>query len=257
MKRRYVVTGAASGVGAAAVRILNEAGHDVVGVDLDRADVTADLATADGRERLVEQVDAMCGGVVDGVIACAGVLQETPLAVRVNFFGAVATLEGLLPFLTRSDAPRAVAVSSITSIVPRIDELVAACLALDEAGACTIAEREQSEYFPGNSRVYASTKFALSRWIKRIAVQADWAGAGVLLNAVAPCGINTPMAQRHQSPDVERRAKEFSALGRAYAEPDEVAALLVFLASPANALMVGQTVYADAGFEAKSRPDVV
>ena len=256
-QRTYVVTGAASGVGAEAVRLLRQSGHRVFGVDLHDVEIVADLADEDGRQRFVKEVEVASGGVVDGVIACAGVLQETPLAVRVNFFGAVATLDGMRPLLSKSAAPRAVAVSSITSIVPRIDELVSACLNVDETDACAIAEREKSDYYPGNSRIYASTKFALSRWVKRRAVQPEWAGAGILLNAVAPFSIDTPMAQKYKSPDVERMSTKFSALGRPYTQPDEVAEVLVFLASPANSLMVGQTVYADAGFEAKARPEFI
>ena len=49
--RTYVVSGAASGIGAATTALLREQGHRVVTVDLRDADVVADLSTADGPGR--------------------------------------------------------------------------------------------------------------------------------------------------------------------------------------------------------------
>ena len=44
MTRTYVITGAASGIGAATSKILKSAGHTVIGVDLENSDVNADLS---------------------------------------------------------------------------------------------------------------------------------------------------------------------------------------------------------------------
>ena len=49
MTRTYVITGAASGIGAATYRILNEAGNKVIGVDIHDSEVNADLSTSAGR----------------------------------------------------------------------------------------------------------------------------------------------------------------------------------------------------------------
>ncbi|MCY3636104.1 MAG: SDR family oxidoreductase [bacterium] len=256
-RRTYIITGAASGVGAATARQLQSGGHRVIGVDLHDAEIIADLAAPDGRDHLAAEATRLTDGVLDGVIACAGVLQETALAVRVNFFGAVSSIVATRALLDRAEAPRAVVVSSVTSIVPRIDDLVSACLELDEAEAIAIADRESSDYFPGNSRIYASTKYALSRWVKQTATRSEWAGSGILLNAVAPCAIATPMSEKYRSEEVDKMAVSAGAIGRPYAEPAEIASLLAWLASPANSLIVGQTVYIDGGFEAKARPEAI
>jgi hypothetical protein len=54
----------------------------------------------------------------DAVMAVAGVDIAGPPTVAINYYGAVATLEGLRPLLVKLPAPRAVAVSSITSVYP-------------------------------------------------------------------------------------------------------------------------------------------
>ena len=41
--------------------------------------------------------------------------------------------------------------------------------------------------------IYGTTKRAVSRWIRRESIKADWAGAGIPLNAVGPGIVETPM----------------------------------------------------------------
>src|SRR5437763_1130756 len=130
MDRTYVVTGAASGIGAATTSYLRERGSQVIACDLRDADVIADLTTSEGRAALVEGVKRLSGGRIDAIVANAGGgPAETSLSL--NFFGAVATLEGLRPLLESSPAPRAVVVSSIASFSPTDPVLLEACLSLD------------------------------------------------------------------------------------------------------------------------------
>ena len=56
MKRTYVVSGSASGIGAATAALLRDRGDRVVGVDLRDADVVADLSSARGRTAAVAGV---------------------------------------------------------------------------------------------------------------------------------------------------------------------------------------------------------
>ena len=73
MSRLVVVTGAASGIGAAVAAMLRARGDRVLGVDLKDAEVCADLSTAEGRASAVEAVlEQQSGGVVDGLVTCAG-----------------------------------------------------------------------------------------------------------------------------------------------------------------------------------------
>jgi NAD(P)-dependent dehydrogenase (short-subunit alcohol dehydrogenase family) len=136
--RTYAVTGAAAGIGAATAQYLRERGARVIACDLHNADIVGDLATGDGRAALVEGVTHLSGGRIDAIVANAGGgPPETMLSL--NFFGAVATLEGLRPLLEASPAPRAVMVSSIGSLAPNDPGLVEACLSEDECAATAAA----------------------------------------------------------------------------------------------------------------------
>lgn len=128
--RTILVTGAASGINAAVTAWLRDAGHRVITVDLCNADIDADLATADGRATMIAQAHGSAPEGLDGVVAGAGVtgFGNPALAVRVNYFGAVATLEGLRPLLARSSHPRAVAIVSTAARLPTSRGTVAACL---------------------------------------------------------------------------------------------------------------------------------
>ena len=99
MKRTYVVTGTASGIGAATADRLAGGSARVIRCDLHDADVVADLTTESGWGKLVADVETATGGVLDGVVAVAGIGDPDPSTVRLNYFGAVAVLEGLLPRL--------------------------------------------------------------------------------------------------------------------------------------------------------------
>lgn len=132
--RTYVVTGAASGIGAATTHCLRERGSRVIACDLHDADVIADLATSEGRAALVDGVTRLSGGSIDGIVANAGGgPAETMLAL--NFFGTVATLQGLRPLLKNSLAPRALMVSSIASLSPADPRIIETCLNMDEPAA--------------------------------------------------------------------------------------------------------------------------
>lgn len=250
MTRTYVVTGAASGMGRATAELLRARGDRVIGADLKDADVCADLASPDGRERMVTGVEAMSAGTIDGLIVCAGTSQRLPITVAINYFGAVATLAGLRPMLARGDRPRAVVITSYAAIMPIDEALVAAALDGDEAKALTLAEGKEV-------MIYTSSKAALARWCRAAAIGPEWAGQGILLNMVAPGMVDTPMiAHRlHDPAEFEALKRQLPLpLGR-YAQPGELAELIAFLAGPANSFLVGQQIFADGGTEAHARPD--
>ncbi len=253
MNRTYVVTGAASGIGAATTRYLREQGNRVIVCDLHDAEVIADLSTSEGRTQLVGGVTRLSGGKIDAIVANAGGgPAETMLAV--NFFGTVATLEGLRPLLKDSPAPRAVLVSSIASLSPSDPRILEACLGMDEPAA-SAAGREAIAAGKGPLDLYGSAKHALNRWCRRVAVKAEWAGAGIPLNVVAPGFIDTPAAAYILS-DPERRAAagQMVPLRVAYpARPEQMAAILAWCVSPENSLMTGQILFADGGFECLTR----
>jgi NAD(P)-dependent dehydrogenase (short-subunit alcohol dehydrogenase family) len=254
--RTYAVTGTGSGIGAATAAYLRGAGARVIDCDLRDAEVVGDLATTEGRRAVVEGVARACGGRLDGIVANAGGgPARTMLAL--NFFGALATLEGLRPLLGASAAPRAVAVASIAGLGPYDQALVEACLAGDEAAAGALAAPAVAD--SQTALLYASAKQALMRWCRRSAQTPAWAGEGVTLNAVAPGIIDTPAAGFVlDNPEMREQFARLSPLRGAYpGQPGQLAALLAWCVSPENALMTGQILCADGGFDCVARGEAV
>jgi NAD(P)-dependent dehydrogenase (short-subunit alcohol dehydrogenase family) len=247
--RTYVVTGAASGIGAAATAYLRAHGGRVVTCDVHEADVVGDLATPAGRSAMIDGVRRVSGGGVDAVIANAGG-GPIDTMLSLNFFGAVATLEGLRPLMAPSRAPRAVSVSSISSLAPVDQGLIDACLRLDEARALAAA-RDARAAGAGALDLYGCAKQALNRWSQRVAIEPAWAGAGIPLNVVALGVFDTPAAAYILS-DPDRRAEMggIVPLRGAYpGRPEAAAAVLAWLVSPENAMTTGQVVFVDGGAE--------
>ncbi len=246
MTRRYVITGAGSGIGAAAARLLRESGAEVVGIDLTGSDVTADLATPEGRRDAVEAV--LAAGPVDAVIASAGISAPSPLTVSVNYYGVTELLEALLPALGRSAAPRVAVVSSMSSVQPNSPQLVDALLSGTEAEARAIAEELAADPQAGGL-IYASTKRAISRWVREQSITPEWAGAGIPLNAVAPGIVTTPMTSELLASEQSTAFVDAVVpMPLNYHQPPEsIASLLIWLTSPENTHCAGQTIYCDGG----------
>ncbi|MEP7762893.1 SDR family NAD(P)-dependent oxidoreductase [Sanguibacter sp. 25GB23B1] len=253
--RTVVVTGSASGIGKALAETLAARGDRVVGVDLHDADITVDLTSPQGRSDLVRQVTDLTDGVVDAVVANAGLAHPTPATVAVNYFGTIATLDGLRPLLAASTAPRAVATGSMASIMPSDPELVDLCLTGDESGA--LARAQVLADTDGGSTIYSSTKVALARWVRRNAPTAEWAGAGIPLNAIAPGIVETPMVADLLATEEQRT--QMAALVpmplHGYMSAQVPADLLAWLVSTENTHLCGQVVFVDGGSDVVLRGD--
>ena len=125
-----LVTGGASGLGAATVRAVSVAGGTPLVLDLQQpADgvrgLTVDLSDTAAAEAAVEEIVAQAGGRLDGVVTAAGIdscgpLEDVPRpawerVVAVNLLGTAAVVRAALPHLRRSQG-RVVTVASTLGI---------------------------------------------------------------------------------------------------------------------------------------------
>jgi NAD(P)-dependent dehydrogenase (short-subunit alcohol dehydrogenase family) len=250
-----VITGSASGIGAAVKQRFEDEGFETIGVDLRNADIEADLSTVDGRAAAVEEILTRCGGTLDRLVLCAGLgssVTPASLICRVNYFGVVDVLDPLLPALTKGTDPSAVVMCSNSAQMADFgeDPFVLAMLDHDEAAACELIDKDENSIL-----AYMGSKNAVGRAVRRRA--ADWGHASVRLNAVCPGPVNTPLLKACiDDPKTGGAIASLSIpLGRR-GEPEDIAKTVWFLSSPEQAGWIhGSVLYVDGGNDAEIRPD--
>ena len=202
--RRALVTGGGSGLGAAAVERLRHDGLEVVALDLEGGDVTADVTYEDGLRGVAAEV-----GPVDVLVNSAGIvgpgvpLLETTAAqwrqvLDVNVLGTVAAMRVFVPPMCERGWGRVVNLASMAG----------------------------KDGNPGLS-AYSASKAAVIALTK--SVGKELATSGVLVNAIAPAVIATPM-NAATDPDVLAHITSLIPMKRV-GRPEEVAELVAFLAS--------------------------
>jgi len=142
-----------------------------------------------------------------------------------------------------------VAIGSVAGYNNPDEALVAACLSEDESKTRALAQgRTELD-------IYSATKTALARKCRALAVSAQWAGQGVLLNVVAPGLVETGMSRETFANPARRAAVAAQMpcpLGR-HAQAEEIASLALYLGGAENTFVTGQVIYADGGQEALQR----
>jgi NAD(P)-dependent dehydrogenase (short-subunit alcohol dehydrogenase family) len=252
-QQRTIVTGSASGMGAATVARLRASGQDVVGVDLHGAEIEADLGTPEGRRQVLAAVEG--GGGVDRAATFAGVSgfggRAGSTVVSIDYFGTVEVLEGLRPLLADGGGAAMAVSSNAATTAPGISaELVEACLDGDEPRARALADDI------GGPGAYAAAKLAIARWVRRQAPMPEWAGAGISLNAIAPGHVETALTQEMlEEPDARRVIERTPLPIGQPAQPEEIAALAALLLSDEGRFIVGSVVFIDGGTDAYFRAD--
>ncbi len=255
MARTYVITGTASGIAAATAKLLKAAGNTVIGVDIHDADIVADLSTKQGRLDAANKAIELSGGKIDAVIACAGLAHPIAKTVSVNYFGMTEFLDALAPTLAKSEAPRAVLISSMASLMPNDKALVDAMVADDEEKAVARAQELVDTGGGMEQLIYGSTKRAIARWVRRECIKPQWAGECIPLNAIGPGIVKTPMVADMIATEEARAAldSQVPMPCNYYLEPEDAAHLLIWLAGVENSHVTGQVIYIDGGSDAALR----
>lgn len=251
----YAVTGGSSGIGAKIVELLKEGGNEVINIDLKGGDISANLATKEGRDHAIQKVHEMCPDGLDGMICNAGVsgaCGNLQLIISLNYFGAIRMARGVYDLLKMKKGSCVVTTSNtISQGAGRMDIADLLNNIGDEERICNLVGRMDSSNLSVGNSIYVATKYALARFVRRIA--ASWAANGVRINAVAPGNVKTAMTATMN----EQAKAALNALPipmrygqEALMEPEEVASVIVFLASRQACGICGNVVFVDAGTDA-------
>jgi NAD(P)-dependent dehydrogenase (short-subunit alcohol dehydrogenase family) len=245
-----IVTGAGTGIGAAIARRLAAEGARVCLVGRRPEPLeevhrelpagssvvcVADVSDPADVERAVAAAVELGDGSLDIVVNNAGIgpfgsigdldLQEWHDAMAVNVTGPMLVIRAAIAHLKSSTGASVVNISSVAGRRP----------------------------FPGLA-AYSTTKAALIMLTQQAAV--DYGPDGIRFNVVCPGWVRTPMSEREMESVVELHGGDVeTALGRVsrdtplrrVADPDEIAAVVTFLASSASSFMTGDVLAADGG----------
>jgi NAD(P)-dependent dehydrogenase (short-subunit alcohol dehydrogenase family) len=244
--RVAVVTGGAQAIGLACVEALAEAGADVTIADRNPAagkEAQAALAARGVKVDFIEMdvtnssaVDAAAAqvfkdrGRVDILVCNAGIARSETAAedltdehwldvLDVNLNGLFWCCRAFGRLMLAAGRGSIVNIGSMS-------------------GAIVNKPQPQAQYNASKAGVHHLTK----------SLAAEWAARGVRVNAVAPTYINTPMtAYATQNKAMFETWMEFTPMAR-MGETDEIASVVLFLASDASSLMTGSIVAADGGY---------
>lgn len=241
---RAIVTGAASGMGAATARLLTEDGAKVAVTDVNLA-MASEVAESIGDNtrafhldvgdpksiaNMVPEIADWLGGV-DILVNNAGIAGFLPFdadgyeqlwerIMRVNASGEMRMIRECLPFLRQSPSPRIVNIASTEAL-----------------GATSM------------NSAYAAAKAAVTGLTRALAV--EFGREGITVNAICPGPILTGMTAEISDADRETYARRRTALRR-YGQPEEVAHMTVALCQRGASYITGAVIPVDGGLMARN-----
>ncbi len=241
--KRALVVGGATGMGAAAAALAQDAGADVVVMDF--AEVTlpgarsihVDLAD----QASIDAAVAECGGTVDVLMSCAGVADGTPGIERINFIGHRHMIDSMM---ASGMMGRGAAIGFISSAaglgweanLPQIQELLATP-DFDSAVAW-VEKNGKADYLSMKQAVCAYVASQAFPFLKQ----------GIRINAICPGPTDTPLAEANKETWLGFGADYRGELGIEASTPLEQAYPLVFLCSDAAVAITGITMITDVGY---------
>ncbi len=238
-----IVTGASRGIGREIAILFAEQGCDVaINYRGDEAGALETAAAVEqlGRKAMLVKADVasfeQCGNMVDAVIDRFGKID-----ILVNNAGI--TRDNLLVSMDAEDIEAVIRTNLLGVIYPT--KAVAMHMVRRRSGRIVNMSSSAASK-PGKGQCnYAAAKGGVESFTKAMAV--ELAARNVLVNAVAPGVIMTDMSEQiRELGDEEIKGR---LLLKRYAQPREVADLVLHLASPANQYMTGEVLHLDGGLK--------